>query len=832
MPEFVSLANTVNRGYTAGMVTTNNTIQHTPMMQQYLQIKMQYPNTLLFYRMGDFYELFYQDAERAAQLLNITLTQRGQSAGAPIPMAGVPHHAMENYLAKLVKLGESVVICEQTGAAENTKGPITREVTRIITPGTVSDEALLEECQDNHLIAIAEKGENYGVAVFDMASGRFTVSEINGRPALAAELERLKPRELLISETSLEKDLRLPGCALQRRPVWEFEPSSAHALLCRQFGTQNLTAFGINHLPLAIAAAGCLLQYLQYTQRTALPHLQTIQVESHQTYILLDAATRRNLELTQNLSGGTAHCLIHVLDHCKTPMGARLLRRWLSQPLRDQGRLQERQVCIQECLQTHLFEPLRQVLSGCSDIERILARVALGSARPRDLTGLRHTLGLLPALHHELAKIHTPHLLSLNRMLGQFDHLYHVLLAAIVDAPPLMIRDGGVIKESYDQTLDELRHLSQNSQEFLLNLERQERERTQLSTLKVGYNRIHGYFIEISRQQALQAPANYIRRQTLKNAERYITPELKVYEDQVLSSQSRALAREKMLYEGLLTEINLSLSALQDCAAALAELDVLSNLAQRAHTLNWVAPRLTTTPGISIQNGRHPVIEAALTETPFIANDVELDSERRMLIITGPNMGGKSTYMRQTAVIVLLAYIGSYVPADVAVIGPVDRLFTRIGAADDLASGRSTFMVEMTETAYILRNATEASLVLMDEVGRGTSTFDGLSLAWACAVHLAASIKAFTLFATHYFELTVLADQQPGVANVHLDAAEYGDKIVFLHKVKTGPASQSYGIQVAQLAGVPQTVIQAAKEKLQELEAQALPSPSLFAEVH
>lgn len=812
--------------YAVGMNTTTTLNQHTPMMQQYLQLKAQYPHTLLFYRMGDFYELFYEDAERVAKLLNITLTQRGQSAGSPIPMAGVPYHAVENYLAKLVHLGESIVICEQVGNPETSKGPVNREVTRIITPGTVSDEALLEDHRDNHLMAIAEQDEHYGVAVFDITNGRFIVTEISGKPALLAELERLKPRELLISETNNDIELRLPHCALQRRAPWEFDLHSAQSLLCRQFGTQDLSGFGVTHLPLAVGAAGCLLQYLQYTQRAALPHLQTIQVEHHQAYILLDAATRRNLELTQNFSGGQEHCLVGVLDHARTAMGRRLLRRWINQPLRDQQQLRERQAVIKELLQTQAHTALRQIMNGSGDTERILARVALGSARPRDLTSLRHTLSLLPALQHELTKVHAERLKYLARNLGQFEHLHQVLVKALVELPPAVIREGGVIKPGYDQTLDSLRDLSQNSQEFLLNLERQERERTKINTLKVGYNRVHGYYIEISRQQAVAAPTEYIRRQTLKNAERYITPELKQYEDQVLSSQSRALAREKMLYEALLAEINQSLTQLQDCAAALAELDVLSNFAERASSLGWVEPGFSEIPGIDIKSGRHPVIEQA-SATPFIANDTNLHPQQRMLIITGPNMGGKSTYMRQTALIVLLAYIGSYVPAEAAVIGPIDRIFTRIGAADDLASGRSTFMVEMTETANILRNATDQSLVLMDEIGRGTSTFDGLSLAWACAAHLAATIKAFTLFATHYFELTVLADTLPSVANVHLDATEYGERIVFLHAVKPGPANQSYGIAVAQLAGVPQSVIRGAKLKLRELETQTLHPSSL-----
>ncbi len=802
--------------------------QHTPMMQQYLQIKTQYPNTLLFYRMGDFYELFHQDAERVAKLLNITLTQRGQSGGKPIPMAGVPYHAVENYLAKLVRLGESVVICEQVGNVATSKGPVAREVTRIITPGTVSDEALLDEQNDNHLVAIAQQSEQFGIATFDITSGRFIVQEVSGKAILMAELERLNPRELLISEEYLNADLDNLQCAIQRRPLWEFEISSAQTLLCQQFRTKDLSGFGMAHLSLAISAAGCLLQYLQYTQRSSLPHLTAIKVEHQRRHIILDAATRRNLELTNAFSGSHDHSLIGVLDRTMTAMGARLLRRWVNQPLRDKTPLQERQSCIQEFLQSPLlndsFSSIRETLKGCSDLERILARIALRSARPRDLTSLRQTLSLLPLLHRDLAKKQTNRLAELKRALGQFDHLYNLLCKAIVDQPPIIIREGGVIAPGYDSILDDLRNLSKNSQQFLLDLEKKERERTGLNTLKVGYNRIHGYYIEISRQQAKLAPPDFIRRQTLKNAERYVTPNLKSFEDQVLSSQSRALTREKNLYEELLVEINQYLSPLQTCAEAIAELDVLANLAQRASELNWVAPQFDPNAGIDIKGGRHPIVEHIRAE-PFIPNDVVLNDDRRMLMITGPNMGGKSTYMRQVALIVLLTYIGSYVPANTAKIGPIDRIFTRIGAADDLASGRSTFMVEMTETANILHNATDQSLVLMDEIGRGTSTFDGLSLAWATAAYLATEIKAFTLFATHYFELTTLSEVLPQVANVHLKAIEYSEQIVFLHTVQEGPANRSYGLQVAQLAGVPPMVIQKAKVKLQELEANAFHPP-------
>ncbi len=790
---------------------------HTPVMQQYLQIKSQYPNLLLFYRMGDFYELFYQDAERAAKLLNITLTQRGNSAGSPIPMAGVPHHALENYLAKLLKMGESAVICEQVGNSETSKGPINREVTRVITPGTVSDEALLDEFRDNQLVCIYGQ-ENFGIANFDITSGRFILQEVENTAMLLAELERLQPNELLISETfhpqTLSQELSITSFTVQRRPTWEFELSQAHTLLCEQFQVKDLSGFGVTHLPLALSAAGCLLQYLKYTQRTFLPHLQTIQVEQGNRYVFLDAATQRNLELTHTLDGNNTHCLLSILDKTKTAMGARLLRRWLTQPLRDHTILRARQSSMEET-----DEALRHGLRGCNDIERILARVALGSARPRDLIGLRDTLSKIPQLHQVLAEKRSPGLLMLDQALGNFDNLYLLLSKALVDNPPVLIRDGGVIKNGYNEELDELRNLSTNSEQFLLNLEKNERERTKLSTLKVGYNRIHGYYIEISRQQAQEAPIDYTRRQTLKNVERFITPLLKSFEDQVLSSQSRALVKEKLLYEALLQEIKRYLLELQQAASALAELDVLSTLKERAQTLSWVTPQLRETPGIEINNGRHPVIESVL-DTPFIANDTSLNENRKMLLLTGPNMGGKSTYMRQTALIVLLAYMGSSVPAETASIGPIDRIFTRIGAADDLTKGKSTFMVEMSETANILHNATHQSLVLMDEIGRGTSTFDGLSLAWACAAYLAKTVKSFTLFATHYFELTSLPDHLPSVVNVHLDATEYANKLIFLHKLKEGAASRSYGIQVAQLAGVPRAVIQEATQKLHELEQQ------------
>lgn len=814
-------------------------LEHTPMMRQYLRIKSEHPDLLLFYRMGDFYELFFDDAKRAAALLNITLTSRGKSGGKAIPMAGVPYHAAENYLAKLLRLGESVAICEQVGDPKTSKGPVAREVSRIITPGTVSDEALLEDRKDSLLMVVHEHAGQFAIATLDITNGCFLVQEIHSQEQLLAELERIQPAELLISEDSPCAELFSHHSALKRRPPWEFELSTAQNMLCQQFKTQDLKGFGISQNSLAIAAAGCLLQYVTYTQRSALPHIRSIKLEQTDATVMMDVSTRRNLELSTNLQGGFENTLISVLDRTSTSMGSRLLSRWMHKPLRDHAILMERQAAITSILQTRQFEALQEILRGIADMERILARVALRSTRPRDLTGLRNTLGCLPGLHQQLNNLHARKLSSIDQRLGNFQDLQTLLTQAIVENPPVVMRDGGVIADGYDEELDTLRALSKNSSDYLVQLERRERDRTHISTLKVGYNRIHGYYIEISRAQSEQAPAEYIRRQTLKNAERYITPELKIFEEKVLSSQSKALAREKALYEDLIDQLINRLAPLQACASAIAELDVLNNLAAAAEALSLSAPQLSDTAGITIKDGRHLVVEHVL-EDPFVPNDLLLDNDRRMLIITGPNMGGKSTYMRQTALIVLLAYIGSYVPAKSASIGPIDRIFTRIGASDDLASGRSTFMVEMTETANILHNATQNSLVLMDEIGRGTSTFDGLSLAWATAEYLAQNISAYTLFATHYFELTALAESLEPVHNVHLDATEHGDQIVFLHAVKEGPANQSYGLQVAGLAGVPQVVIQQAKRKLKELEAQSFAThsapedgpfqPSLFEE--
>ncbi len=798
---------------------------HTPMMQQYWSLKNQHPDQLMFYRMGDFYEIFYEDAKKAAKLLDITLTARGQSAGQAIPMCGIPHHSAEGYLAKLVKLGESVVICEQIGDPATSKGPVERQVVRIITPGTISDEALLDERRDNLLMAVLGDERLFGLAVLDISSGRFSVQEIAGWENLLAELDRLNPAELLIPDDwpqGLPAEKRRGS---RRRAPWDFDRDSAFKSLCQQFATQDLKGFGCENLTLAIGAAGCLLGYAKETQRTALPHLRSLRHERLDDTVILDGASRRNLELDTNLSGGRDNTLQSVMDRCQTAMGSRLLTRWLNRPLRDRAVLEARQDSITCLLERYRFEQLQPQLKEIGDVERILARIGLRNARPRDLARLRDALSALPELQNGLHDLVADHLLQLAQSIRTYPELADLLQRAIIDNPPAVIRDGGVLKTGYDAELDELLSLSENAGQFLMDLETREKARTGLPNLKVGYNRVHGYFIELPSKQAESAPADYIRRQTLKGAERFITPELKAFEDKALSAKSRALAREKLLYEELLELLIEHLAPLQDTAAALAELDVLSNFAERSLNLDLNRPRFVEEPCMRIEQGRHPVVEQVL-ETPFVANDLSLDNGTRMLVITGPNMGGKSTYMRQTALIVLLAHVGSFVPAARCELSLVDRIFTRIGSSDDLAGGRSTFMVEMSETANILHNATDRSLVLMDEVGRGTSTFDGLSLAWAAAEHLA-RLRAYTLFATHYFELTVLPESEPVVANVHLNATEHNERIVFLHHVLPGPASQSYGLAVAQLAGVPGDVIGRAKEHLARLEVTSLPHEAL-----
>lgn len=790
---------------------------HTPMMRQYLALKAENPDILLFYRMGDFYELFYDDAKKAAALLDISLTKRGQSAGQPIPMAGVPYHAVEGYLAKLVQLGESVAICEQVGDPATSKGPVERQVVRIVTPGTVSDESLLPERQDNLITALYQEKSRFGLAILDMTSGRFQISEPEDRASLQAELQRISPVEILYCEEIADFAAIEHFKGLRRRPIWEFELGTAIQLLNRQFNTKDLRGFGVEKAILGLCAAGCLLQYAKDTQRTALPHIQSITLLQNSQNIQLDAATRRNLELTQNLAGGTENTLASVLDKCVTAMGSRLLKRWIHQPIRDRQKLLQRQHIIGALLEQDLVAELQPYLHQIGDMERILARVALRSARPRDLTRLRTALEQLPAIRQILENQTSSNLTALLQPIGEFSVQLDLLQRALIDNPPMLIRDGGVIAEGYNAELDEWRSLSDGATRYLEDLERRERESTGIDTLKIGFNAVHGYYIQISQGQAHKAPMHYVRRQTLKNAERYIIPELKTYEDKVLKAKGAALALEKQLYEAIFDELLPHLGALQLASLTLAELDVLTNLAERAETLNYVAPQFSDEIGVNIQNGRHPVVEQVLKE-PFIANPVHLNPQRHLLIITGPNMGGKSTYMRQTALITLMAYMGSFVPAESAVIGPIDRIFTRIGASDDLASGRSTFMVEMTEMANILHQATANSLVLIDEIGRGTSTYDGLSLAWACAEWLAKKLRSLTLFATHYFELTVLPEQLAGTANVHLDALEHNDTIAFMHSVQEGAASKSYGLAVAALAGVPQSVIKLAKQKLAQLE--------------
>jgi len=800
--------------------TTKNS-NHTPMMQQYLGIKAQYQDTLLFYRMGDFYELFFDDAVETAKHLDITLTARGKANGNPIPMCGIPYHAAENYLGRLVRKGISVAICEQVGDPATSKGPVKREVARVLTPGTLTDEALLDERAENLLLSLHSTADKIGISFLEMSSGRFTVLEVDDEIALTAELERINPAEILISESDDLVAVLQANYPIKRQSPWHFDLDTAIQQLTSQFKTRDLSGFGCNDLPAAVMASGCLLQYVKDTQKASLPHITGIQTDSTDDAIIMDAASRRNLELELNMAGEKDNTLASVLDRTMTTMGSRCLRRWIKRPLRDQKIIKYRHQAVAELLNNLNFQDIQEQLKPIGDIERILSRIALKSARPRDLYTLGLSLAQLPLLQTHLAEYSSHNLKLLSESISQHPLICDLLQSAIIENPPVLIRDGGVIAEGYSDELDELRNLSQNADQFLIDLETRERERTGISTLKVSYNRVHGYFIEITHAHASKIPDDYTRRQTLKAAERYITPELKAFEDKVLSAKERALAKEKQLYDALLDQLLEFIKPLQLCAASLAELDTLSCFAERADTLDYNQAELSSKPGIKISAGRHPVIERVL-DTGFVANDIGLNNNQRMLMITGPNMGGKSTYMRQTAIIVLMAHIGSFIPAESATLGPIDRIFTRIGASDDLAGGRSTFMVEMTEAANILNNASKDSLVLMDEIGRGTSTFDGLSLAWSCAEFLARRIKAYTLFSTHYFELTSLATEHKAVVNVHLDAVEHGDSIVFMHNVKKGAANQSYGLQVAQLAGLPKVVIEAARNKLLELERQAI----------
>jgi DNA mismatch repair protein MutS len=813
------------------MIPSDRFSAYSPVMQQYLRIKAQHPDMLLLYRMGDFYELFYDDAEKAARLLDITLTQRGASGGEPIKMAGVPYHAVEQYLARLVKLGESAAICEQIGDPNTSKGPVERQVTRIITPGTLTDAALLEDKRDNLLLAISPGKSMLGIAWISLASGDFRVLE-TAAANLPSELERLGPAEVLLpdgAEHLLPDGFTVPA---KRLPAWNFDRDSAIRALTKQFGTQDLSGFGGEELDAALAAAGALLEYCRTTQGGDLAHVRALHVERESAYLRLDAVSRRNLEISETLRGEAAPTLLSLLDTCATSMGSRLLRHALHHPLRDHGAIQARLDAVETLAGTGsagLFESVRSRLERAADVERITARIALRTARPRDLAGLRATLELLPGLHQSLAGVSSPRLAELAQAAAPQTVLLDALLRAIKAEPSAVIREGGVIADGFDAELDELRAIQSDCGAFLLDLETRERERTGIANLKVEYNRVHGFYIEVTRANAEKVPDDYRRRQTLKNAERYITPELKTFEDKALSAQERALAREKLIYDQLLERVAADIPSLLTLASSLAELDLLAAFAERSTALALIRPSFTGEEAIEIDAGRHPVVEHQVGS--FVPNDLRLSVSRKLLLITGPNMGGKSTYMRQAALIVLLGHCGCFVPAKAARLGTVDAIFTRIGAADDLAGGRSTFMVEMTETANILHNATRHSLVLMDEVGRGTSTFDGLALAWAIARHLTEKNRSYTLFATHYFEMTQLALEYREVANVHLDAVEHRDSIVFLHSVEEGPASQSYGIQVAQLAGIPSGVIRAAKKRLADLETQAArtnPQADLF----
>ena len=799
--------------------TINNGINsnHTPMMQQYLDIKHDHPHDLVFYRMGDFYEMFYEDAKQASELLDISLTTRGQSAGQPIPMCGIPYHAAEGYIAKIVNAGRAVAVAEQVGDPATSKGPVDRKVVRVVTPGTLTDEALMQANQDHLLVATFKLQDIYGIASLDMSSGRFAVTEANTADELQTQLQRLRPAELLFDESSEIIDHIQEWPCRRPQASWNFTYDTALRILSHQFNTRDLSGFGCETMHAAICAAGCLLNYAKETQRGDLPHLRNLQIELPQDTLILDGPSRKNLEIDLNIQGGEQFTLAAALDTTATPMGGRLLRRWLNNPLRNIEVLEQRQDFICQMLTSDKTEDLQLGLKPIGDMERILARIALRSARPRDLSRLCASLRALPHIQVSLSPLESKRAQSLANDISEFPATVDLLMRAIVDNPPVIIRDGGVIAKGYDEELDQLRGLSQNAGQFLLDLETQERERTGLSTLKVGYNRVHGYYIEISRLQSAQAPSEYVRRQTLKNAERFITPELKSFEDRALSSKSRSLAREKALYEDLIEDLATQLQQLQQASDGVSELDVLCCLAERAMCLDLNRPSLKLEPGIDIRQGRHLVVEQLISD-PFVANDTRLCATSSMMMITGPNMGGKSTYMRQVALIVIMAQIGAYVPALEASIGIVDRVFTRMGSSDDLAGGRSTFMVEMTETANILNNASAQSLVLMDEVGRGTSTFDGLSLAWSCALNLARDIGALTLFATHYFEMTQLSEQLAQVENVHLDATEHDDNIIFMHKVLPGPASKSYGLQVAKLAGVPHQVIDEARQKLNYLE--------------
>ena len=812
---------------------TQSAAAHSPVMQQYLGFKAEYPDMLIFFRMGDFYELFYEDARTAARLLDIALTKRGKSAGAAIPMAGVPHHAADTYLARLIKQGQSVVICEQIGEAVPSKGPVERKITRIVTPGTLTDASLLQDSVPNLLLSVYQADKRYGLAAVELSTGAVWVAEEDDSIALIDIIEQHCPSELLISESSSFRQALERTHCVTCRPDWDFDMTAATQRMKEQYQINDLSGFGFDEIKQGLCAFGSLLQYLNDTQKTLLPHLHPPQIKRSEDTINIDAISRRNLELETNLNPDREHNVFNVINQTVTAMGARMLRRWLQHPIRQQDKLRLRYDAVSALLINHRYRELRESLHPVCDMERIVTRIVLRSAKPRDLIQLKQSLKQLPEIKERINGTDSPRLNALDADISSFDQLLQSLQTALVSEPPVTIRDGGVIASGYDKQLDELRALNDDAGAQLLKLEQQEKKSTGINNLKIGFNRVHGYYIEISRQHCADIPDYYVRGQTLKATERFITPELKSFETRIFSARENSLAREKQLYDLLLNEIATFMNDLQSCASNLAELDTYMSFAACADTLNLNVPTLTQKRAITIRGGRHPVVEQIQTG-PFIANDLKLNDITSMLMITGPNMGGKSTYMRQTALIIILAHIGCFVPAQEASIGPIDKIFTRIGASDDLASGRSTFMVEMTETANILHNATCNSLVLMDEIGRGTSTCDGLALAWASAAYLASQTGAYTLFATHYFELTALAETYENVSNVHLSAVEHGDDVIFMHTVRLGPANQSYGIQVAALAGVPKQVIDAARQHLQQIESQPLASvaaehqPDLF----
>ncbi|MFP6780722.1 MAG: DNA mismatch repair protein MutS [Gammaproteobacteria bacterium] len=798
---------------------------HTPMMQQYLRIKAEHPDILLFYRMGDFYELFFDDARRASELLSISLTKRGTSNGEPIPMAGVPYHAIDPYLARLIRLGESAVICEQIGDPATSKGPGERKVSRIVTPGTLVEDELLDERQDNILAALNVIDSRYGLAWLELSSGRFSLTEVDSIAEVCGELARLGPAELLLPESFSTTALGSASSKYQARPDWFFDATSSRRVLCERFKTLDLSGFGCDDKNVGIGAAGCLLKYCEENYRSEISHLRGIATEQRSDSILMDPATRRNLEISVNLQAqSSAPTLVELLDTTATTMGGRLLRRWMHAPIRDHETLKQRNHAVGELVTTPALDDMREGLREICDVERISTRVALKSARPRDLSQLRQSIAAIPALRALFGGIDSPHIQQLVSRCSEHVAVLELLNRALVETPPVLIRDGGVIADGYNAELDELRTLSSDADQYLLDLESREQQRTGLTSLKVGYNRVHGYYIEINRSHSDNVPEDYTRRQTLKSSERFLTPELKHFESRILSAKEKALRLEKALYEELMGHLGADVAALQRTASLISEFDVLASFAERADALSMVAPQFTDQRGLNIQQGRHPIVEH-VNRGEFVPNDVELSNEDHMLLITGPNMGGKSTYMRQTAVIVVMAHIGSFVPASAAEFGPIDAIFTRIGAADNLAGGQSTFMVEMTETANILHNASDTSLVLIDEIGRGTSTFDGVALAWAAAEHLASANRALTLFATHYFELTGLAEIHAQIRNVRLDALDDGGDIIFMHAVRPGSASRSYGLAVAQLAGIPVDVVARAKQQLEIIESRVLVLP-------